>query len=138
MSRIPNAGNTLAYIENCGRFGWHINLDEKEARCATTSDGPHYNKSDDKSEVKGWHGRPFRFTAAFVDSHAETIKMEGHQVPPPHLDRYPWMDDYELGYSAWACHMVRGPGWQLDTLPANPTTANFPCGVSQVPENWIH
>lgn len=138
ISRVPNPGNTVYYTENSGRFGWHINLKDKGPNCESLTDGPHYSVSDDSSVVKGWHGRPFEFAVSFVDGHARVVKMEGHILPPPHLSSYPQLMDYgALGYSEWFCHIMRGKGWQIDTFPAAPTVAYFPCTISNVPANYI-
>ncbi len=138
VSRIPNPANTVYYTENCGRFGWHINLKDKGPNCESTTDGPHYSVSTDSGVVKGWHGKEFEFSVSFTDGHAGVVKMKGHQVPPPHLSSYPQLLGFgALGYEAWLCHIMRGPGWQLDTFPAPPTVADFPCSISNVPGNYI-
>jgi hypothetical protein len=64
--------------------------------------------------VTGWHGRDWIFNASFADAHAGTIRMKGFDNP--HLEEYPLFDSFD----AWKCVIIRGKGWQLDTLPAPP------------------
>ena len=60
------------------------------------------------------------------------VKMEGHQQPTPHLSSYPGCtgSSYEQCHKNWHCVIFRGPGWQIDTLPAPPVETNIPCGRS--------
>jgi len=123
LSRIPNPANTVYYTENCGRFGWRSNIHSDNPACYTSSDGPHFSKTSDITVVKGWHNRNYEFVVGFVDGHAGKTRMEGHQVPPPRISHYP------DGRSAVAlCHLIRGPGWQLDALPSPPIYLPTECG----------
>jgi len=127
ISRIPNPANTVYFIENAGRFAWRKNYGANDCTSFGGSLG-----NDVDSIVKGWHGRPWMFQVSFVDGHANTVKMEGHQQPTPHLSGYPscTADDPQQCYSNWHCVILRGPGWQIDTLPAPPVQTVFPCGGS--------
>lgn len=65
------------------------------------------------------------FVATFVDGHAAVIKMHGETQPHPRLSAYPQTSgdqrwDGNTSHSFWYCNIIRGPGWQLDTLPAPP------------------
>ncbi len=135
ISRIPNPANTIYFIENAGRFGYRKNYGANGCSSLSGALG-----SDVDTIIKGWHGRPWFFQASFVDGHAGTVKMEGHEQPTPHLATYPGCDsdDQEQCYQSWHCVIFRGPGWQIDTLPAPPVQTAFPCatsgGVTQSPE----
>lgn len=132
ISRVPNPANTVYFMENVGRFGFRAN--SGLGGCgggSTRSLG-----ADVLSVIKGWHGRAYRFQVSFVDGHAGSTRMEGHQLPPPKLARYPGATDCccESGgtnqacYTCWRCVVFRGPGWQIDTLPAPPVTTTIECG----------
>ena len=71
--------------------------------------------------VKGWHGRWWIFDVAFVDGHASTIRMEGYR--PVNLSHYP----PGASFSSYQCVIVRGNGWQKDTLPSPDLNTNHPC-----------
>jgi prepilin-type N-terminal cleavage/methylation domain-containing protein len=133
-SRVPNPANTLLYMENAGRFGYHLNYtSDQQSECATNADGPYFSTSDDHSVIGGWHKRDFRFSAAFVDGHADTVVMNGHTSPAPRVSGI--ADAHPL----YECHVIRGPGWQIDILPSAPTTMPFPeHSFAVVPPNLIH
>jgi prepilin-type processing-associated H-X9-DG protein len=123
ISRVPNPANTVYFAENCGRFAYRTNY--FEGSCSASCPD---NSEDADKVIVGWHRRPWYFNTAFVDGHAATVKMEGHIHPQPRLSSYPGggccpADDgpeYENCYMCWRCVILRGPQWQLDTLPAAP------------------
>jgi prepilin-type N-terminal cleavage/methylation domain-containing protein len=119
ISRVPNPANTIYFIENAGRYGWRKSYGDDG--CTFLSGAP--LGGDVQSVIKGWHGKPWNFAASFVDGHASVIKMEGHIIPQPRLSSYPGNTTYEY----WNCVINRGPGWQLDTLPAPPVQTNITC-----------
>lgn len=125
ISRISNPANTVYYTENSGRFGWRSNILDNDAFCYTSSDGPHFSQTTAVSTVKGWHKRDFEFVVGFIDGHAKMTRMKGHQVPPPQISYYPG-GQVQVSH----CHLVRGPGWQLDTLPSPPIFLPAPCGFN--------
>ncbi len=127
ISRVPNPANTLYFIENAGRFGWRMNYGADGCDSLSGQLG-----ADVDSIIKGWHGRPWTFEVSFVDGHGGTIVMEGHQQPQPRLSSYPdcASEDPEQCYQFWHCVIIRGPGWQIDTLPAPSVRTNMPCGGS--------
>ncbi len=138
ISRVPNPANTVYYMENAGRFAWVFHLSERRfvyTGCLSPREDP-WRCNDE--HIKGWHGRPFHFTTAFVDGHAGVAKMEGRQWPPPELRKYPllttnaidarWLEGRRL-YHQWACATIRGPGWQLDCLPAAPVASGISCDL---------
>ena len=113
---IPNPGNTLLYMENVGRYSWmHHDPSTSDYGGPLSSDylpAPEYPESLPGPE---WHGAGWHFNAAFADGHIATIQMKSY-VP---VDPYP--DDLvgdcdPTERCKWV--MVRGSGWQLDTLPA--------------------
>jgi prepilin-type N-terminal cleavage/methylation domain-containing protein len=124
ISRVPNPANTIYFIENVGRFGFRKNYGLDGCGSLSGALG-----KDVDTVIKGWHGRPWYFQASFVDGHAATIKMEGHQQPQPYLSSYPnCTEEYERCHQYWHCVIFRGPGWQIDTLPAPSVPTQIPCG----------
>jgi len=125
VSRVPNPRNTVLFLENCGKFAWHWNygIDGCESLSGTIQ-GP-----DRTTEIRGWHGRPWEFQTAFVDAHAGPARMEGHSHPQPQLAVYPDCDQENPAdcYPFWRCAIIRGPGWQLDTLPSSPVPTDLTC-----------
>ena len=131
ISRVPNPGNTIYFMENAGRFGYRVNsgLDGCGGGSSRSLG------ADVLSVIKGWHGRAYTFQVSFVDGHAGTVRMEGHQQPPPKLARYPSAPPCccTSGGSSVACHrcwrcvILRGPGWQIDTLPAPAVVTEIRC-----------
>lgn len=104
LSQVPNPASTVYYMEHCGRFSWYVE--------------PHPDGCypDDYYVIGGWHGQPFEFNVSFVDGHVAQTCMRGYESP--FLGRYPeYMNPYE-GHAKYECVVLRGPGWQLDTLPA--------------------
>lgn len=61
--------------------------------------------NDESIATKGWHCKMNRFNVLFVDSHADTIFLQGQRDLS---DQYP---DY------W---ILRGNGWRMDCYPAKP------------------
>ena len=124
LSRVPNPANTIYFIENCGRFGYAMNYGIDGCDSLSGSLG-----MDVDSIIKGWHGRPWTFEASFVDGHGGSVVMEGHQHPQPRLSKYPGCDgeSIERCHEHWHCVIFRGPGWQIDTLPAPSVMTNFDC-----------
>ncbi|MCH7527103.1 MAG: hypothetical protein IID39_06685, partial [Planctomycetes bacterium] len=116
LSRIPNPGNTLYYLENAGYFAWLMEPDSYRNSNAWKS-----RVNLESAPVGGWHGQRSQFTVAYVDGHAASTHIEGHMDPPPHLAYYPSQFPYEHGdYPHYAAGIIRGENWQLDVLPAPP------------------
>ncbi len=126
ISRVPNPANTIYFMENCGLYGYSSNYgDSADGGCDTLSGCP----LAAESVIKAWHGRPWMIDVAYVDGHGAMVKMEGHQQPEPHLASYPECDrGYEQCHSYWHCVIFRGPGWQIDTLPAPAVETTIQCG----------
>jgi prepilin-type N-terminal cleavage/methylation domain-containing protein len=120
-SRVPTPARTLYYEENIGRWAWSCKreLPECEANLGLEGIDPGPTMA-----VRGWHGRDWTFNRAFVDAHAETqrIYIEGTE----NADGYALHYRNEVVYpedpqrqEAYQCIIVRGDGWQKDTLPAD-------------------
>lgn len=128
LSRVPRPSNTLYYEENAGRFAFYAapqGLPES-GDCGGPLEGI----------VHSWHGaedgeradnRDWLFNVSFVDSHTGTVKMKGYQNP--RLSEYPYLD-----HDHWRCVIIRGPGYQRDTLPSPPVAIPipFPAGREDV------
>jgi hypothetical protein len=101
LSRVPNPAATLAYQENNGKWAWAVGPENPDCQWI----GPGW-----PGAVGSWHGKDWTFGATFVDGHADWIYMRGYRNP--HVFR----DSNEQDYNR--CIIVRGDGWQKDTLPA--------------------
>ena len=136
ISRVPNPANTLYFMENAGRFGYRANSGLNG--CGGGASGS--LGSDVLTVIKGWHGRAYTFQVSFVDGHAGTVRMEGHQVPAPVLGRYPSGapcccpngGEGAACHTCWRCVIFRGRGWQIDTLPAPSVVTNIGCDLGAV------
>jgi prepilin-type N-terminal cleavage/methylation domain-containing protein len=141
-TRVPTPARTLYYEENIGRWAWSCKNELPECLQALSLTGidPGPTKS-----LRGWHGRDWTFNRAFVDAHAELQKIliegtEDNQGYALHyrneqLESYPKIGDEDCGtpqacFTSYQCIIVRGPGWQKDTLPSGliPTGLPFPTG----------
>lgn len=132
-SRIPDPARTLLYVENCGRYGYRANYGgPNDGGCGPLNPPPSV-----ETNIRGWHGRTWMFQAAFVDGHAGTVRMQGHQQPEPQLGRYPPFEARATPHHFWHCVILRGPGWQIDTLPSPPVATTIPCGLSYSANNPI-
>lgn len=122
LSRIPSPANTIYFIENAGRFAVRKNYGEDGCGSLCGALG-----TDVESIIKGWHGRPWVFEAAFVDGHASNVTIRGHRKPAPQLSSYPAYNGMATEAGFWRCVIFRGDGWQIDTLPAAPVQTGFGC-----------
>ena len=129
VSRVPTPARTLYYEENIGRWAWSA----KREKPGCEFIGPGVDPGPTKA-IRGWHGRDWSYNRAFVDAHAEyqKIYIEGTEDADGYalhytneqLSSYPVFpgccegDDSEPGTDQYQCIIVRGPGWQKDTLPA--------------------
>jgi hypothetical protein len=126
VSRVPNPGSTILVIENCGLFGWRANYAIDD--CDSLSGGL---GTDVNARILGWHGLAWVFATAYVDGHAGMTRIEGREYPQPRLARYPGCrQELSECYEGYKCIVTRGPGWQLDTLPAPLVPTGLPCSNS--------
>ena len=125
FSRIPTPARTLFFEENIGRWAWSC---RREACTIIATLQPGVDPGPEKV-VRGWHGRDWTFNRAFVDSHAEAqrISIEGTEDSEGYALHYrnerlssypPWLDNSGGSYERYQCIIIRGEGWQKDTLPA--------------------
>lgn len=121
VSRIPTPSRTLYYEENIGRWAWAC----KHERCDGSLNGLSLEGIDPgpTKEVRGWHGQAWRFNRSFVDAHAEyqKIYIEGTEDDDGYALHYRSETIYpndEREQTRSACVIIRGDGWQKDTLPA--------------------
>jgi len=127
ISRVPTPARTLYYEENIGRWAWSCKNELDECRWIGQGVDPGPTKT-----IRGWHGKDWTFNRAFVDAHGEFQKifLEGTQDQDGFANHYRneivFPDDPTL-QDNYRCIIVRGPGWQKDTLPADliPTGLNW-------------
>ncbi len=130
LSRVPNPARTLNYEENIGRWAWAARR-ELSPDCDFIGLGvdPGPTKA-----VRGWHGKNWTYNRAFVDAHAESqaIYIEGTEDAEGYANHYrnqqlpaypDWpgcgeASDDQGSFDQYRCIIVRGPGWQKDTMPA--------------------
>ncbi|MHC5109053.1 MAG: prepilin-type N-terminal cleavage/methylation domain-containing protein [Planctomycetota bacterium] len=133
VSRIVTPARTLYFEEVIGRWAFTC---RRHPECALDIPGIDPGPT---GAVRGWHGRDWTFNRAFVDGHAEYQKLyiEGSEDSDGYayhyrierLESYPAFrptcsgEFYDAGdqnemHEIYSCVIVRGPGWQKDTLPA--------------------
>lgn len=115
MSRVPNPTRTILFEENIGRWAWAAREDPCEDLQGIYV-GP-------TKTMRGWHGKDWTYTRAFSDGHAEyQTVIEGAPNAQGYYNHYriEWFDDSPEGrdWESLKCIVVRGQGWQKDTLPA--------------------
>jgi hypothetical protein len=133
---VPNPARTLSYEENIGRWAWAARREIDD--CLWIGEGVDPGPS---KAIRGWHGKNWTFNRAFVDTHAErqSVYVEGTEDADGYALHYrneelseypPWggcakceplMPDCpgeEGTFEYYQCIIIRGPGWQKDTLPA--------------------
>lgn len=121
VSRVPTPSRTLYYEENIGRWAWSCKRELPECASGLGLEGvdPGPTKA-----IRGWHGKDWTFDRAFVDAHAEVQKIyiegtedqDGFALHYRNEKIYPDGDPMQ---EAHQCIIVRGDGWQKDTLPAD-------------------
>ena len=127
-SRVPTPARTLYYEENIGRFAWSSK--REKADCATLIGTEGIDPGPTKV-IRGWHGKDWTYNRAFVDGHAavQKILLEGTEDSNGYFEHYRtetvFPDDEERQRQV-TCIIVRGPGWQKDTLPAE----DIPTGLT--------
>ncbi|MCO6438051.1 MAG: prepilin-type N-terminal cleavage/methylation domain-containing protein [Phycisphaerae bacterium] len=120
ISRVPNPSRTLYYEENIGRWAWACKREPKDCfeLLQLTGIDPGPTKA-----VRGWHGKDWTYQRAFVDSHAEsqTVIIPGTEDAEGYMEHYRaevvYPEDADR-QRANTCIIIRGNGWQKDTLPA--------------------
>jgi hypothetical protein len=116
LSRVPNPARTYNYEENIGRWAWTAK--RLPGECSFVGEGvdPGPTKS-----IRGWHGKAWVYNHAFVDGHAarSAIYIEGTEDSEGYAQHYLIEQVFEddLSQEGFQCIIVRGDGWQKDTLP---------------------
>lgn len=137
QSRVPHPARTIYYEENIGRWAWAARreLDDCQWIGQGVDPGP-------SGAVRGWHGKDWIFNRAFGDAHAErqTVYNEGTEDAEGYATHYrneqlafypqitPCCESTDLDckfssggdFEQYRCIIVRGDGWQKDTMPAPP------------------
>ena len=117
LARVPNPANTILYIENVGRYCW--NQDDPYP----TEDFSPKPRYPDRLPGPKWHQNGWYFNAAFCDGHAAYIKVKSYEP----VEKYPTNMTGLCANGGCQYIMIRGRGWQWDTLPAAPIESNHPC-----------
>ena len=123
-TRVPTPARTLYYEENIGRWAWSCKW-EIDVCVTLVGDGVDLGVA---KAVRGWHGQDWWYNRAFVDAHAEyqqliipeTRDEDGYyeHYRSERLDSYPTDPNGMPGtWTYYRCIIVRGDGWQKDTLP---------------------
>jgi prepilin-type processing-associated H-X9-DG protein len=113
VSDVPNPANTVAYMENAARYSVYANNPEEHVQQGPPASGCYWPYAIGDFTAQGWHGTPFRFNVSFVDGRVAQVNMKGHGVLE--LPYYPSPDCAD---GRCKCVVIRGQGYQLDTLPA--------------------
>jgi prepilin-type N-terminal cleavage/methylation domain-containing protein len=127
ITRVPSPARTLYYEENIGRWAWSAKRDV----CSQWHQQIPGVKIDPFKTISGWHGDDWTYNRAFVDAHAESqrIYIEGSEDAQGYAEHYriEELSSYPDGktFEYFRCIIIRGPGWQKDTLPA----AEVPTGL---------
>ncbi|MHC4695861.1 MAG: type II secretion system protein [Planctomycetota bacterium] len=114
---VPAPARTINYEENIGRWAWACRREVCDFIQPGVDPGP-------TKAVRGWHGKNWTYNRAFGDAHAESqaVFIEGTEDAEGYSQHYrteivfddPGQQDNSR------CIIVRGDGWQKDTLPAEP------------------
>jgi prepilin-type processing-associated H-X9-DG protein len=106
LSAVPAPSNTLAYMENAGRFGY------RARNTSLGQNGCYWPYPEASQTANGWHGAPFRFNVTYVDGHVAEVEMRGYGQPAGQVPCAPqagsWCD----------CYAFRTAAWRLDIMPA--------------------
>lgn len=115
-SRVPTPARTLYYEENIGRWAWSAKRETCDFIQPGVDPGP-------TKVIRGWHGKDWTYNRAFVDGHAETqrVYIEGTEDASGYGLHYRTeivFPNDTIKQESFRCIIVRGDGWQKDTLPS--------------------
>ncbi len=126
-SRVPTPARTIYYEENIGRWAWSCRRELTGCEFIGLGVDPGPTKA-----LTGWHGKDWTFNRAFVDAHAEQQKIyiEGSEDRDGFAEHYrnEQLESYPQfpgppptpgSFEQYQCIIVRGPGWQKDTMPSD-------------------
>jgi prepilin-type N-terminal cleavage/methylation domain-containing protein len=118
VTRVPTPSRTIYFEENIGRWAWACRREIDDCTWIGAGVDPGPTKA-----VRGWHGKDWTFNRAFVDAHAETqrVYVEGTEDAEGYAEHYrnERVHENEDLQTSNRCVIVRGNGWQKDTLPAS-------------------
>lgn len=120
VTRVPNPSRVIHYEENIGRWAWAAKRENDACQWIGQGVDPGPTKG-----IRGWHGKDWIFNRSFVDTHAERqqVYLEGTQDADGYALHYfnelVYPDDEAL-QQVHSCIIIRGYGWQKDTLPDSP------------------
>jgi len=135
LSGVPNPARTIAFEENIGRWAWAARNERPE--CVAVLGGLGVDPGPNKT-IRSWHGKDWVYNFAFIDGGAGSRQIyndgtEDHNgyathYINEHLEAYSCNAcDVEVqdcpiesqgSYETDKCVIIRGDGWQLDTMPA--------------------
>jgi len=117
QSQVPNPSRTTLYEEAIGSWVWSVRRYPEVCLWSGQGLDPGPTWS-----VRSWHDKAWTYNMAFVDGHAgpRAIYIEGSEDNHGYalhrrIERVFDDDDMQTRYQ---CIIVRGDGWQKDTLPA--------------------
>ena len=118
-TRIPSPSRVIQYEENIGRWAWAAR--RENVACLWIGRGVNPGPT---GAIRGWHGKDWTFNRVFVDAHAERQKVyvegtedeEGFAIH--YFNELVYPDDPNR-QEQFRCIIIRGQGWQKDTLPAD-------------------
>lgn len=117
VTRVPNPSRVIHYEENIGRWAWAARREIDQCLWIGQGVDPGPTKG-----IRGWHGKNWIFNRSFVDTHAERqqVYLEGAEDSEGYANHYfneivfPDDPQQQIGFG---CIIIRGHGWQKDTLP---------------------
>jgi len=119
LSRVPNPARTYFYEENIGRWAWAARRENDD--CQWLGDGVDPGPT---KRIPGWHGKAWTFNHAYGDGHAvrRALYIDGTEDADGYAIHYLTEQVYEdeEQQAQYRCIIVRGEGWQKDTLPDEP------------------
>lgn len=116
LDRIPSPSRTIHYIEDNMRFGWAWGY-------APWGYGTNF-------KIRGWHKRDFYCTMSFTDGHADYLDYKGCGKDGKVYSKndVEYVPGLPGGMDQWWQVIIRGKGWQLDTLPSPAIPTGQSCG----------
>ncbi len=126
LSRIPNPVRTIAFEENIGRWAWACRREIDDCSFIGLGVDPGPSK-----HLEGWHGKAWTYNRSFVDGHAATQSVYNDGTED--ADGYATHYFNEIVFDSpeqqqMRCVIIRGNGWQKDTLPAAPIATGLTHG----------
>jgi len=122
MSRVPNPTNTVMYWENSARFAMFADWPDYPGGQVSEDCVTRFGSAGGAPYVaKGWHGIDWNFNVGFGDGHVDWVRIRSYGIATGNK-QHPDCGDRDS--SLCICVLVRGPDWQLDTLPGGFITSD--------------